>query len=65
MKNKDELQIETELEKLYELNKQHIAELIFFDHEVKFLKGLINKYFVEELQHEHINKSQMIDVRLS
>ncbi len=65
MKNKDELQIETELEKLYEINKHHITELIFFDDEVRFLKGLINKYFVKELQNEHINKSQMIDIRLS
>lgn len=32
---------------------------------MRFLKGLINKYFVEELQHEHINKSQMIAIKLS
>ena len=65
MKNKDDLTPDNELEKLYELNRHHIAELIFFDDEVKFLKGLLNRYFIEDLLCEHINKSQMIDSRLS
>ncbi|OAQ40265.1 hypothetical protein A5893_04745 [Pedobacter psychrophilus] len=65
MNIKEEFPSETELEKLYKLNKRHITELIFFDDEVRFLKGLINKYFMHELKHEHINKSQMIHDRLS
>lgn len=57
--------LQVELAQLYELNKRHLIELMFFDDEVKFLRFLLEKYFKEDLQSAYFNKIKPIEGKLA
>lgn len=59
-----DLNPETELEQLYNENKQHIGDLLFFEDEVRFLKSLLDQYFLLQLKDDYVNKIQMISSNL-
>lgn len=54
-----------EFEKLYQLNRNHIADMLFFDDEERFLNDLLNKNFMEQLKQEHLNKIKFIHNNLT
>ncbi len=50
-----------ELQKLYKLNKHQLTDLLFLDDEVKFLKSLLECYFVSALSESQVNQVQLIN----
>nr|MBC7612550.1 hypothetical protein [Pseudopedobacter sp.] len=65
MTRKEENTFERELTLIYEANKKHLVELMFFDSEIKFLKILLTKYFALQTATIQINKIQLIGDKLS
>ena len=61
----EENTFEEELTIIYEANKKHLVELMFFDSEVKFLKILLTKYFAVQMAETQLNKIQLIGDKLS
>jgi hypothetical protein len=54
-----------QLKRLYELSKRQLSDLIFFDEEMKFLKNLLEKYFLSKIKDSRINRVQLISRQLS
>lgn len=59
------IQPEPELELLYELNKHQVSTLVFAEDEIRFLKGLIDRYFKYMIEDVSINRAQLINTHIS
>ncbi len=49
---------------LYTLNKQWISEINFLGDEMKFMNDLLEKFFPNFINQEHINRIQLIKMQL-
>jgi hypothetical protein len=58
-------QDDLETQSLYEISKQQLSDLVFLDDEMKFLKGLLIKYFMPMMDDHHVNRIQLINSHLS
>lgn len=56
---------DTELQWLYKVNKHQVSDLIFIDEEIMFLKNLLEKYFLNALADNHVNRAQLIGRQLA
>src|SRR5688500_18222862 len=54
-----------ELQRLYQLSKHQLSDLIFLDDEMKFIKSLMFKYFLPMMHDYHVNRIQLINSHLS
>lgn len=61
MKPQDDL----ELQRLYELSKQQLSDLVFLEDEMKFLKSLLAKYFMPMMHAQHVNRVQLVNSHLA
>lgn len=61
MKSQDDL----ELQRLYELSKHQLSDLVFLDDEMKFLKSLLFKYFMPMMHDQHVNRVQLVNSHLA
>jgi hypothetical protein len=52
------------LANLYTLNKTWLSEINFLDDEMKFMSDLLDKFFINLIQEEHINRIQLIKMQL-
>lgn len=55
----------TQLEELYDLNRQHLSDLHFFDDESKFIGITLEKHFLPMLTDFNITRAQLIKMRLA
>jgi len=54
-----------ELQRLYQLSKHQLSDLIFLHDEMKFIKSLIFKYFLPMMHDYNVNRIQLINSHLS
>ena len=54
-----------EIQRLYQLSKNQLSDLVFLDDEMKFLKSLLYKYFLPMMRDNHVNRIQLINSHLS
>jgi hypothetical protein len=52
------------LANLYSLNKQWTSEINFMEDEMKFLTDLLDKFFINMIKDEHVNRVQLIRMQL-
>lgn len=55
----------TELQRLYEISKLQLSDMVFLEDEMKFLKSLLFKYFLPMMHDYHVNRVQLINSHLS
>jgi hypothetical protein len=52
------------LANLYTLNKTWLSEINFLDDEMKFMSDLLDKFFINLIKEEHVNRIQLIKMQL-
>lgn len=55
----------SELQRLYQLSKHQLSDLVFLDDEMKFIKSVIFKYFLPMMHDYNVNRIQLINSHLS
>jgi hypothetical protein len=53
------------LANLHTLNKQWQSEINFLDDEMKFMSDLLDKFFINLIKEEHVNRIQLIKMQLN
>lgn len=60
-----ESQQDPEIQRLYQLNKQQLSDLLFMDEELKFFKSILDKYFSTMVKDVYLNRIQLISSELT
>jgi len=57
-------EVDEAVAKLYDQNKFWLSEINFLDDEIKFMTDLLDKFFIDLIQDEHVNRIQLIKRQL-
>jgi len=56
---------DNQLQQLYQQSKNQLSELVFIDDEMKFIRSLMDKFFLPMIHDHHVNRVQLINSCLS
>ncbi|HEY0669447.1 MAG TPA: hypothetical protein VGD22_14780 [Sphingobacteriaceae bacterium] len=58
-------QKDPEIQRLYQLNKHQLSDLLFMEEELRFLKSILNKYFSTIVNDVYLNRIPLISSELT